>query len=149
MFWGFKMNYENPASTVDIIIEQKEKVLLIKRKNEPFKDMWALPGGHLDYGKETLEEAAVRELNEETGLEVKPNDIEMVGVYSDPNRDPRGHVISHVYSTRNFNGKPIANDDAKNVRFFPLENLPELAFDHHKILKDYICKKQLKGGRIS
>ena len=140
------MEYRNPSATADIIIERNNQILLIRRKHEPFKDMWALPGGFLEYGKETLEETAVRELNEETGLRIKLDDIEMFGIYSNPDRDPRGHVISHVYIARNFNGQPIANDDAADVRFFQLGNLPELAFDHEKILEDYKSRRQLKGS---
>lgn len=138
------MKYKNPFATADIIVERDNKILLIKRKHEPFRNMWALPGGHVDYGKETLEETATRELREETGISVNKKDLGFFGVYSEPKRDPRGHYITHVYLARNFNGRLIADDDAIDARFFPFENLPELAFDHKRILNDY--QKQLKGG---
>ncbi|MEK6758101.1 MAG: NUDIX hydrolase, partial [Nanoarchaeota archaeon] len=84
--------YVNPASTVDLIVFFDGGIILIKRKHEPFKDCWALPGGFLELGKETLEQAAVRELFEETSLITNPEELKLVGVYSDPRRDPRGHV---------------------------------------------------------
>jgi 8-oxo-dGTP diphosphatase len=131
------MRYKNPCATVDLIVEKNNKILLIKRKNGPFKNMWALPGGFLDYGKETLEQAAKRELEEETSIITKTSDLELLGIYSDPGRDPRGHVISHTYIVKEYAGTPKANDDAKDVGFFSLENLPELAFDHDRIIEDY------------
>ncbi len=138
------MEYKNPCSTVDVIVERDNQILLIRRKHEPFKDIWALPGGFLEYGKETLEEAAARELGEETSLQVTLNDLELFGVYSTPNRDPRGHVISHVYIAKKFSGTARAKDDTIDVRFHPLENLPELAFDHKEIIVHY---QELKGGK--
>jgi len=135
-------NFKNPGTTADIIVERDRQVLLIKRKHEPFRDMWALPGGFLEYGKETLEETAVRELMEETEILVNGRDLRLFGVYSNPKRDPRGHVISHVYIAGNFNGQPTAGDDAREVRFFSLDNLPELAFDHKEILQDYLEKSK-------
>jgi 8-oxo-dGTP diphosphatase len=137
------MEYKNPCATADIILERDKQILLIRRKHKPFRDMWALPGGHLNYGKETLEETAVRELREETGVLVDKKDLEFFGVYSEPKRDPRGHYITHVYVAKNHNGKLKADDDAKEVRFFSLENLPELAFDHQRILNDYFKRRNL------
>ena len=134
-----KREYKNPASTVDVIVEKEEKILLIRRKYEPFKNVWALPGGFIDYGKETLEEAASRELKEETGLVTLS--LKLFGVYSSPDRDPRGHTISHVYTAK-VSGKLRAWDDAKEAAYFPLDNLPELAFDHEKILEDYSLDKR-------
>lgn len=131
------MRYKNPGATIDLIIEKNEKILLIERKYEPFKGKWALPGGFIDYGKETLEKAAVREGGEETSLKIKLKDLEFFGVYSSPNRDPRGHIISHVYIVKKYSGELKANDDAKQVRWFPLYELPKLAFDHKKIINDY------------
>lgn len=137
-----KMIFKNPASTVDLIVEREEGVILIKRKNLPYREMWAIPGGFIEYGKETLEEAAKRELREETGLEALG--LRFMQVYSNPNRDPRGHVIAHVYVAE-VKGKPKAGDDAKAVKFFPINSLPELAFDHDKILKDYrVWKKNVQ-----
>ena len=128
--------YANPASTVDIIVPYDGGIVLIKRKHEPFKGYWAIPGGYLECGKETLEEAASRELREETSLITQPSNLRLVSVYSDPNRDPRGHVISHVYEARAYSGILKANDDAKEVRVF--RKIPKnLAFDHRRILIGY------------
>lgn len=131
------MRYENPCATADVIVERDKQILLIKRKHEPFRNMWALPGGHLDCGKETLEITAVRELKEETGISVNEEDLEFFRVYSEPDRDPRGHYITHVYVAKAFNGQPVADDDANDARFFSIKKLPKLAFDHEKILNDY------------
>jgi len=132
-----KYNYINPASTVDLIVSCNGGIILIKRKHEPFKDYWALPGGFLEHGKETLEQAAVRELFEETNLMTNPGELGLVGVYSDPKRDPRGHVISHVYEVRNYSGELTANGDAAEVSIF--RELPDiLAFDDKKVIKHYL-----------
>ncbi len=124
---------------VDGIIyhEKKQAILVIKRKYPPFKDTWAIPGGMVNDG-ETVENALIREMKEETSLDVEPEAI--LGVYSDPKRDPRGHVISIVFITRwNENQEPQANDDAKEHSWLPLEYISKdkLAFDHHQILKDF------------
>ena len=131
-----------PYPTVDIIIEITREdgrpgIVLIERKNPPHG--WALPGGFVDYG-ESLEEAAVREAKEETSL-----DIELLGqlhTYSDPGRDPRFHTITTVYIAR-AEGRPRAEDDAKTIGVFTLEDRPRpLAFDHERILEDYLTKKR-------
>ena len=83
--------YKNPIPTVDVILQKGSEILLIKRKNEPFKDHLALPGGFVNQG-EKVETAALREVNEETSLEIEPVDI--LGVYSDPKRDPRRHILT-------------------------------------------------------
>ncbi|MCK4650056.1 NUDIX hydrolase [Candidatus Pacearchaeota archaeon] len=132
--------YRNPCTTVDIVVKKQSQILLIKREIKPFRDMWAFPGGHINYGEETTEKAAARELFEETNLKVNLSDLELVGAYSEPDRDPRGHYITHVYVVKNFSGELRAADDAKDARFFPLDDLPDLAFDHKKILDDYITK---------
>lgn len=124
--------FRNPLPTVDIIIEIKGGIVLIKRRNPPHG--WALPGGFVDYG-ETLEEAAVREAREETGLEVKL--IRQFHAYSDPGRDPRQHTLSVVF-VASAEGLPRADDDAAEAKIFQANNLPELAFDHGKILGDYL-----------
>ena len=132
--------YANPFPTVDIIIEIHSKnnfegIVLIERKNEPYG--WAIPGGFIDYG-ESAENAAIREAKEETNLDVKLGNL--LGVYSDPNRDPRFHTISTVFVAK-ANGMPLAGDDAKDLSVFKLNELPsKLAFDHAKILNDYVKK---------
>ncbi len=129
------MEYKSPKLTVDGAIFKDGKMLFIKRKNEPFKGKWALPGGFVEYG-EKVENAIVREINEETGLKTKIRDI--VGVYSDPNRDPRGHVITIVYLLEIQDGELKSGDDAIDAKFFDLKDLPELSFDHDIIVKDII-----------
>ena len=125
----------SPKVTVDGIIFQEAKILLIYRKNEPFKGKWALPGGFVEYG-ETTEEAVVREVEEETGFitEVKS----LLGVYSNPERDPRGHTISVVYILDIIEGDKKAGSDADKASFFMIPDLPFLAFDHEVIIKDAI-----------
>lgn len=110
------------------------EVLLVKRKNPP--PGWALPGGFLEYG-ESLEEAVLRELKEETGL--RGRIVRQMRTYSDPNRDPRGHTITTVFLIRvGKNAAPHAADDAAGAAFFPLHHLPRpMAFDHGKIVRDY------------
>jgi len=137
--------YKNPASTIDLIyVNSNNEILLIERKHNPFKGYWALPGGFLENGKETLEGAAIREFKEETGLIVKKEDLVLIGVYSNPTRDPRGHVISHAYTTKSIEGTLKAGDDAKDAKFFSLDKLPLLAFDHEEIIEDYLI---WRGGR--
>ncbi|ADB57867.1 NUDIX domain-containing protein [Archaeoglobus profundus] len=119
--------------TVDAIIPYKGGIVLIKRKNEPFKDHYALPGGIVEYG-ETVENALIREVKEETGLDVKP--YRLIGVYSDPNRDPRGHFVSVCFIAIPKGGELKASSDAKDVGVFKLDSLPKLAFDHNKMIED-------------
>ncbi len=133
--------YKNPFPTVDIIIELDQSddppILLIKRKNPPYG--WALPGGFVEYG-ESLEQAAIREAKEETGLDIKLK--YQLGAYSDPKRDPRFHTISVVF-VATATGRPVAGDDAKQIGIFRKDQIPEeLAFDHAKILKDYFEKRK-------
>src|SRR5208337_2665693 len=132
--------HRNPLLTVDIIIEVPgEGIILIERKNPPFG--WAIPGGFVDYG-ETLESAAVREAREETGMDLV--DLRQFHAYSDPERDPRGHTVSVVF-TATGRGVPHAADDAKNLQIYPLDRLPnDLAFDHALILSDY--SESLESG---
>ncbi|MFP3908553.1 MAG: NUDIX domain-containing protein [Archaeoglobaceae archaeon] len=125
--------------TVDAVIPYEGKILLIKRKNEPFKDYYALPGGIVEYG-ETVEDALLREVEEEVG--VKGKIYKMTGVYSEPARDPRGHFVSVCFIVLP-KGKPKAGSDAKSVESFGFDDLPELAFDHEKIIKD--AKGDLRG----
>ncbi len=118
---------------VDVIIRGPGGVVLIKRKNEPFKGRWALPGGFVNYG-ERVEYAATREVKEETGLRVKLG--KLVGVYSDPKRDPRGHTVSACYLARRAGGRLRASSDAQEARIFKHIPWRKLAFDHARILKD-------------
>ena len=133
--------YRNPFLTVDIIIEQGDGIVLILRLNEP--RLWAIPGGFCDYG-ESLEETAVREAKEETGLEVEL--VEQFHTYSDPRRDPRQHNVTTVYIARVRGGTLQALYDAQGIGIFSENNLPSvLAFDHARILGDYFIYK--KTGR--
>jgi 8-oxo-dGTP diphosphatase len=122
-----------PRLTVDVIVDMGAgMVLMVERRNAP--QGWALPGGFVDVG-ETVEEAALREVREETGLEVEL--VRQFHVYSDPKRDARGHTASVVFVARGW-GKPKAASDAKAVELFHEMNLPtEVAFDHRDILRDY------------
>ncbi|BAZ04832.1 NUDIX domain-containing protein [Calothrix sp. NIES-3974] len=130
------MSYQNPAPTVDIIVELIDRphrpIVLIERHFEPLG--WAIPGGFVDYG-ESVETAACREAKEETGLTVDL--VEQFLVYSDPRRDLRKHTISIVFLAT-ASGEPQAGDDAKGLGIFTLESLPQnLCFDHDRILRDY------------
>ncbi len=128
-----KTEFRNPFPTADIIIEiDGAGIVLIKRKNPPHG--WAIPGGFVDYG-ESVEAAAVREAKEETSLDVELT--RLLGVYSDPDRDPRFHTVSTVFVAR-ASGNPVGQDDAAEARVFTRDNLPDdLAFDHRSILDDY------------
>ncbi|AGK60259.1 ADP-ribose pyrophosphatase [Archaeoglobus sulfaticallidus PM70-1] len=116
--------------TVDAIVPYRGGIVLIRRKNEPFKGYYALPGGIVEYG-ESVESAVLRELKEETGLDGKI--YKLVGVYSDPNRDPRGHFVSVCFIVKG-KGRLKAGSDAREVGVFSLDELPELAFDHKKMI---------------
>jgi 8-oxo-dGTP diphosphatase len=131
-------HFRNPAPTVDIIIElDTGGIVLIRRKNPP--PGWALPGGFIDYG-ESAEDAAVREALEETSLHVQL--VELLHVYSDPNRDPRQHTMTTVFIAK-AQGVPHGADDAAEAAVFTEQHLPTpLAFDHAKILHDYFTYKR-------
>jgi 8-oxo-dGTP diphosphatase len=132
-----------PELSVDVVIELTDRpgrpIVLIRRAHPPAG--YALPGGFVDLG-ETVEQAAVREAREETGLEVRLGAL--VGVYSDPARDPRGHTVSVVYRAT-ADGDPAAGDDAAQVLVTDPESAPPLAFDHDRILADYL-KLRRSGG---
>jgi ADP-ribose pyrophosphatase YjhB (NUDIX family) len=129
--------YRNPLPTTDIIIRVARGIVLINRKNPPYG--WAIPGGFIDYG-ESAEAAAMREAMEETSLKV--TDLELVGVYSDPDRDPRHHTLTVVFTGRG-EGVPRAADDAVEIGVFTQDALPSpLAFDHAKILTDFFASKR-------
>ena len=137
--------YDKANNTVDIcicaIIDDQVSVLLIKRGQPPFEDRWAIPGGYLDIAtKETLDDAALRELKEETGI--KNIHVRQLHTYSDPKRDPRKRVITTAYYALISNLTLVtqtieAKDDAKEYEWFPINDLPDgLAFDHTDILGD-------------
>jgi len=128
--------YRNPLPTVDLIIQVNGGIVLIKRRNPPLG--WALPGGFVDYG-ETLEQAAIREAKEETGLDVHL--LRQFHSYSDPRRDLRRHTITTVFIAL-AEGLPTAGDDAAEAMVFKPEALPPLAFDHDQILSDFFREKE-------
>lgn len=144
-------DYPRPMLTVDTVVLTREaapSILLIQRANPPFAGAWALPGGFVDEG-ETVAQAAPRELGEETGLLVESREmlgeerglqvapLEMLGVYDTPGRDPRGWTVSVVYLARIPARVEVkGGDDAKDARWFAVDKLPELAFDHAVIVAD-------------
>jgi len=136
-------NYKSPKLAVDAIILIEDKVVLIERKNKPYG--WAFPGGFVDYG-ESVESAVIREVEEETSLKIVNSSLEQAHTYSAPERDPRGHVVSVVFSCE-ATGIPKAQDDAKNIALFSLEELPQLAFDHKKILETFVENNPHKFGK--
>jgi 8-oxo-dGTP diphosphatase len=146
----YTYEYPRPALTVDCVIfgldDEGLKVLLIERAREPFAGQWAFPGGFIDVG-ETPEQAAERELEEETGL--AGVHLEQLHTFGEPDRDPREHVVSVVhYALVNVRGRRIrAADDARDVGWFPVLRPPSLAFDHDKILGMAHQRLQEKGRR--
>lgn len=139
------MEHRNPVPTVDAVLQRNSKVLMIRRKKDPYKDFLALPGGFVREG-ETAEDAMKRETLEETSLEVEP--IEILGVYSSPNRDPRKHVMSVVFIGIITGGTERAGDDATDIKWIDLDGLESLslAFDHRQILADYRRWKSSGGS---
>jgi 8-oxo-dGTP diphosphatase len=142
----FTYDYEMAALTSDVIVYSNStmEVLLIKRKNDPFKNKWAIPGGYIDISKkETRLAAAIRELKEETGIVAKTWNTTLFGVYDNPFRDPRGRTVTFVHlqplnNRRDFKIK--ASDDAKEFKWFKIDSLPSIkmmAFDHLEILWDF------------
>ncbi len=131
----YQYKYEHPAVTTDCVIftyeDWKLKVLLVKRGGEPYKGEWALPGGFLR-GDETAREGALRELKEETALEASA--IGELGVFSDPSRDPRERVITIAFYALVKPSKVQGGDDADEAAWFPIDTLPQLAFDHADII---------------
>jgi 8-oxo-dGTP diphosphatase len=136
----YTYNYPRPAVTSDIAVlrlEEHPEILLIQRLDPPFKDMWALPGGFMEI-EESLEEAARRELLEEAGIEA--GELIRFDTYDKPGRDPRGRTITQVFVMiwKKEMGLPEAGSDAASLRWFPLNELPELAFDHANIVADVL-----------
>lgn len=126
--------HKHPILTVDGLTTKKNKILLVKRDIEPFKSFWCLPGGHVDYN-EKVEQALKREIKEELGVSIKIK--KLVGVYSDPERDPRYHSVSIAYKLKQQGGEISLNEEASAYDFFHLDNLPrKVGFDHRKIIND-------------
>ena len=126
------MKQNTPSLTVDTVILFKSKLVLVKRKYPPFQGKFALPGGFVEIG-ETTEKAATREAFEETGLSVEI--LKLIGVYSDPERDPRRHTVSVCYLAKGY-GDLKSGSDAAAVELFELDSIPELAFDHNKMINE-------------
>ena len=135
-------SWRKPSVTADGLVVKDGRVLLVKRGNEPFKGTYALPGGFIEYG-ETLEKCVKREVREETGIRTEI--IRLLGVYSAPDRDPRGHFVTAVYEMKSIGGKLRPGDDAAEAEWFDLDDLPELAFDHGGIVDEYKRSKHRRG----
>ncbi len=136
-------DYKTPSLTADIFIFDDDfNFILIKRKNNPYKDYWALPGGFVEYG-ESVETAAVREAKEETNIDVELKGL--VNVYSNPDRDPRRHTVTVAYIAKGDMSNMKAESDAKEIGIFSFEKLDEIniAFDHGKIIKDCLNKAKI------
>ena len=130
----YTYEYPRPMLTADcVVVRPSGEVLLVRRGNEPFKGCWALPGGFMEMD-ETIEHCAVRELMEETGIEADESMLILVGVFSAPGRDPRGRTVTAAYLVRADIGEAKAGDDAAEVRWWPLNALPPLAFDHDAVI---------------
>ena len=139
---AFTYDYARPAVTADIVLitrEAQPRVLLIQRAHEPFAGAWALPGGFVN-ADEPIVEAAKRELHEETGLEIAL--LEQLYTTGDPGRDPRGWTISIAFLARVDAGtlQPRAGDDAAAVKWFRINKLPKLAFDHAMLVQRAIAR---------
>jgi 8-oxo-dGTP diphosphatase len=140
---SYTYEYPRPAVTVDIIVIKKTKlsykILLIERKHPPYASMWALPGGFVDVD-ENLIDAAYRELKEETNIHNIT--LEQFYTYGDKGRDPRGHTVSVIYYgyIDRLKNDAIAGDDAAALKWFAIDKLPTLAFDHDKIIKHFVAQ---------
>jgi 8-oxo-dGTP diphosphatase len=146
----YTYDYPRPAVTVDIIVitrGRRPRVLLVRRKHDPFADWWAIPGGFVEMD-ETLEATARRELKEETGLSV--HGLEQLYTFGDPGRDPRGRTISVAYlaDVEKDQVNARAGDDAAEVGWFSLLRPPALAFDHNEIL-GHVRRRLKERGRKS
>ena len=135
----FKYKFPKADITVDVIIvNKKDEMLLVKRKNEPYKDCWAIPGGYLNVGKESIEDAARREVKEETDLDTM---VKFWNYYDTPDRDPRGVTITMVFIALVLNDVvATAGDDAKEVKWVKIDEVlnENLAFDHKKIITEFM-----------
>ena len=133
----YTYEYERPMLTADCaVVNPRGELLLVRRGGEPFKGCWALPGGFMEMD-ETIEHCAVRELEEETGIRVTEDNLRLIGIYSTPGRDPRGRTVTAAYAvTVDDECTANAGDDAAEVRWWSLSELPPMAFDHNDIVKD-------------
>jgi len=136
----YSYEYPRPALTADVAVLRLEgipEILLVERKDPPFEGMWALPGGFMEID-ESLEVAARRELKEETGI--KAGELIRYDSYDEPGRDPRGRTVTQVFVMiwKETMGKAVADSDANAVKWFDLTRLPQLAFDHAKIIGDVL-----------
>ena len=133
----YSYEYPRPMLTADCVVTDGHgHVLLVQRGRDPFRGQWALPGGFMEMD-ETIEHCAVRELQEETGITADERQLRLVGVYSAPGRDPRGRTVTaayHIALTSTIAAS--AGDDAAALRWWPLSQLPQLAFDHAAIVAD-------------
>jgi 8-oxo-dGTP diphosphatase len=124
-----------PLLTVDCVVFNKDSVVLIRRSFEPFRGWYALPGGFVDIN-ESVEEACSRELKEETGLEINSKSLQLIGVYSNPKRDPRRHTVSVAFLGQTDTNKMQAGDDASSVELVKDWKNKNIAFDHMQIITD-------------
>lgn len=149
MTMEYTYKYPRPAVTADCVVMTKEavpQVLLIERGADPYKGCWAFPGGFMNMD-ETTEQCAIRELEEETGLQV--TELHQIGAYSKVDRDPRGRTITVAYLVVLPYPTPVTGqDDAAKAKWFPIDALPSLAFDHEEIMQDAInaYKKRFPQG---
>lgn len=137
-----KREIKTPLLAADAVILFQDGIVLIRRNNPPYQGCYALPGGFVEIG-ETVEEAAIREAWEETGLDI--NLLGLVGVYSDPARDPRGHVVSVAFLARG-SGRLQSGSDARSAEVFPPEELTRLSFDHEQIISDALHLAEVLGN---
>ncbi len=137
-----RSRYPGPALTVDAVWISDGRILLVRRGKPPFQGRWALPGGFVEVS-ETVEQAVIRELAEETGL--RPAGFKLLGVYSRPGRDPRGPTVSVAFQMRGKPSPPTGGSDAKEARWVPLTQAHSLAFDHDEIVADAVQANRLRG----
>lgn len=140
---------KRPRLTVDAWIEDRRgRVLLVRRGRPPFEGSWALPGGFCEWG-ETTEASCAREAKEETGVTVRIGEV--LGVYSDPKRDPRGHTVSVLYEATPVRGRARGGDDAGEARWFAPADLRrlDLAFDHARIVREHLARRDRRRRTVS
>ena len=145
----YTYEYPRPMLTADCVVTRPDgMLLLVQRSRDPFRGCWALPGGFMEMD-ETIEHCAARELREETGIAVDPAALTLVGVYSAPGRDPRGRTVTAAYRLEVPLGTAAtAGDDAAQLRWWPVDALPPLAFDHRQIVADAL-RPAAAGNRLS